>query len=130
MNNYSDQKIPLASKMLLHKKKRLVLSLLGIAFSVVIMFMEIGFFNGINDSQSNLLPLINADLLLINSKRFSMLERNTLPRVRLSQASVLNEVAETIPLYEAEDHLRNSENKRIRTFQFWHFRRIRKALCG
>ena len=47
-------RIPVAWCMLVHRKGRFMLSMMGIAFSVVIMFMEIGFFNGINDSQARM----------------------------------------------------------------------------
>jgi putative ABC transport system permease protein len=121
MKIFSGQKIPLASKMLLHKKGRLILSLLGIAFSVVIMFMEIGFFNGINDSQANLPPLINADLLIMHHRRYSMLETVTIPRLRLSQVAVLDEVAEAIPFYEGMDTMFNKQEKRIRAISILAF---------
>ncbi len=107
--------------MLLHNKGRLLLSLLGVAFAVVIMFMEIGFFNGLNDSQANLPPLLNADILIMNERRYSMLETSTIPRLRLSQAAVLNEVAEAIPFYEGADTLFNQQEKRIRAISILAF---------
>lgn len=107
--------------MLLHKKGRLILSLLGIAFSVVIMFMEIGFFNGINDSQANLPPLIDADLLIMHHRRYSMLETVTIPRDRLNQVAALDEVAEAIPFYEGMDTLFNAQEKRIRAISILAF---------
>jgi putative ABC transport system permease protein len=107
-------RIPLARRMITHRKGRLVLSLLGIAFSVIIMFMEIGFFNGINDSQANLPPLLKADLVLMHERRYSMLETNTIPRLRLQQALADGDVAEAIPFYEGMDTLLNPENRRLR----------------
>jgi len=121
MKIFPGQKIPLASKMLLHNKGRLLLSLLGVAFAVVIMFMEIGFFNGLNDSQANLPPLLNADILIMNERRYSMLETSTIPRLRLGQAAVLNEVAEAIPFYEGADTLFNQQEKRIRAISILAF---------
>ncbi len=115
------QKIPLASKMLLHNKGRLLLSLLGVAFAVVIMFMEIGFFNGLNDSQANLPPLLNADLLIMHERRYSMLENSTIPRTRLGQAASLEEVAEVVPFYEGADTLLNQQEKRIRAISILAF---------
>ena len=107
-------RIPLARRMITHRKGRLVLSLLGIAFSVIIMFMEIGFFNGINDSQANLPPLLKADLVLLHQRRYSMLETNTIPRLRLQQAMADRDVAEAIPFYEGMTTLLNAENRRLR----------------
>lgn len=115
------QKIPLAFHMLLHQKGRLTLSLAGIAFAVVIMFMEIGFFNGINDSQANLPPLMNADLLVMHARRYSMVETSTLPRHRLSAIAALDEVREAIPFYEGVGTLRINGGKRLRTISILAF---------
>lgn len=113
MHRY-DWKIPLASKMLTHKKGRLIMSMLGIAFSVIIMFMEIGFFNGINDSQANLPPLLRADLVIMEQRRYSMLEPNTFRRIRLQQAMAFEEVTEGIPIYEGTGTIVNNRDKRLR----------------
>jgi putative ABC transport system permease protein len=107
-------KIPLARRMLTHKKGRLIMSMLGIAFSVIIMFMEIGFFNGINDSQANLPPLLRADLLVMGERRYSMLESTTFRRIRIQQALAFDEVEEAIPFYENTGIIVNSQDKRVR----------------
>ena len=107
--------------MLVHQRGRLALSVVGIAFAVVIMFMEIGFFNGINDSQANLPPLMNADLLLMHARRYSMVEIIALPRHRLSEIAALDEVLEAIPFYEGADTLRIDGGKRLRTISILAF---------
>ncbi|MEY2878072.1 MAG: hypothetical protein RLZZ15_452, partial [Verrucomicrobiota bacterium] len=91
-------RIPIAWSMLTHRKGRLVLSMLGIAFSVVIMFMQIGFFNGINDSQARLALFLDADLVLISRDRYSLLEGARLNRIRMQQALAFDEVATASPL--------------------------------
>jgi len=100
--------------MLTHKKGRLVMSMLGIAFSVIIMFMEIGFFNGINDSQANLPPFLRADLVIMEQRRYSMLEPNTFRRVRIQQALAFDEVTEAIPVYEGVGTIVNNRDQRLR----------------
>lgn len=100
--------------MMTHKKGRLILSLLGISLSVIIMFMETGFFNGINDSQANLPPLLNADLVIMHDRRYSMLEINTVPRDRLQQALAFEEINEAVPLYEGVSTVLNVQNGRLR----------------
>ena len=110
----NDWKIPLASRMLTHRKGRLIISMCGIAFSVIIMFMEIGFFNGINDSQANLPPLLRADLVVMEQRRYSMLESNTFRRIRLQQALAFDEVTEAIPFYEGMGTIVNNRDQRLR----------------
>ncbi len=108
------RKVSLARKMLTHKKGRLIMSMMGIAFSVIIMFMEIGFFNGINDSQANLPPLLRADLVIMSDRRYSMLESATFRRIRIQQALAFDEVEEAIPFYEGTGIIVNKKDKRIR----------------
>lgn len=103
------QRIPVAWFMLVHRKGRFALSMLGIAFSVVIMFMEIGFFNGINDSQARLATLLDADLVLMNKGRYNLLEADRLNRIRMQQALALEGVAEATPLYEGDQLVINPE---------------------
>lgn len=101
-------RIPVAWCMLTHRKGRFALSMLGIAFSVVIMFMEIGFFNGINDSQARFATLLNADLVLMNKGRTSLLEGDRLNRIRMQQALVFPDIVSATPLYETDRLLINS----------------------
>lgn len=95
------QRVPVAWCMLVHRKGRFVLSLLGIAFSVVIMFMEIGFFNGINDSQARLATYLDADVVMIHHRRYSLLEGDQINRITMQQALAYPEVVGATPLYEA-----------------------------
>lgn len=95
--------------MLTHRKGRFALSMLGIAFSVVIMFMEIGFFNGINDSQARFATLLDADLVLMHKGRYSLLESDRLNRIRMQQALAVEGVASATALYEGEQLFINPE---------------------
>jgi putative ABC transport system permease protein len=103
------QRIPVAWCMLVHRKGRFLLSMLGIAFSVVIMFMEIGFFNGINDSQARLPTYLDADLVLMNKGRTSLLESDQLNRIRLQQALAFDGVVSAVPLYEGNQLIANPD---------------------
>lgn len=102
-------RIPVAWCMLTHRKGRFALSMLGIAFSVVIMFMEIGFFNGINDSQARFATLLDADLVLMHKGRYSLLESDRLNRIRMQQALAVEGVASATALYEGEQLFINPE---------------------
>jgi putative ABC transport system permease protein len=102
-------RIPVAWHMLVHRKGRFVLSMLGIAFSVVIMFMEIGFFNGINDSQARLPTFLNADLVLLSKGRTTLLEGDQLNRIRMQQALAFDGVVSAVPLYEGNQLVANPQ---------------------
>lgn len=55
--------------MLSHRPARFLFSLLGIAFSVMIMSMQVGFFYGLNDAQANLVPKLECDLAISTPKK-------------------------------------------------------------
>lgn len=75
----------IAWRMLADQPARLALSLLGVAFSVVIMFMELGFFNGTNDSSANLPPFFACDLILSHPEKNHLKTGEEFPEVRLQQ---------------------------------------------
>ncbi len=107
-------KIRIGITILLHDKKRLFLSTAGIAFAVMIMFMQIGFFNGINDSQSAIARMINADLVLISTNRTTLNKWNRFDPVSLHKVIAFPEVREGIPIYKDGTGLKNPETGQIK----------------
>ncbi|MCE5335959.1 MAG: hypothetical protein LLG06_15365 [Desulfobacteraceae bacterium] len=108
------RKVFLATSMLIHNRRRMALSLGATAFTVLIMFMEMGFFNGINDSQSLLAGAFNADLIMMSDRSVHMNKFNRFNRVRLQQGLAFPEVSEVIPVYKGIVTLENKETKQSR----------------
>jgi putative ABC transport system permease protein len=79
------RQIPIAWRMLADKPSRLAFSMLGVAFSVVIMFMELGFFNGTNDSSANLPPFFACDLILSHREKNHLKTGEEFPHLWLQQ---------------------------------------------
>lgn len=100
--------------MLWHDKKRLFLSTCGIGFAVIIMFMQLGFFNGINDSQANIARLINADLVVIHAKRTHLNKWNRFAPIHLQQVIAVDGVKEGIPIYKDGPGLKNPDTKQVK----------------
>ncbi len=107
------KKIHIEWKILTHDRRRLALSLAGIAFSVITMFLELGFFNGFNDSQANLPPLYNADLVMMHKSKVNMMKSNRINRAYLYQVAPFDGVTEVIPVYEGNLRLRNPETDMV-----------------
>ena len=84
---------------LLHHKKRFVTSLLGVAFAVFLIFVEVGFLNGVYDSQTDLITRFNADLILVNRLKEDVRPLLPFSRGRLLQAAGHEAIAEAYPLY-------------------------------
>jgi putative ABC transport system permease protein len=95
----SSSHIALAWLNLTYHKRRFTVSLLGIAFAVVLMYMEVGFLNALYDSQVELLRWLNADLILTSKAKYTMTISDPLPRHRLYQARAVAGVAGAYPLY-------------------------------
>jgi putative ABC transport system permease protein len=93
------QRTPLAWLMLVHKRGRLLVSTAGVAFAAALMFVEMGFLNGLYDSQTHVVELFNADLIVINAQKEAVLPIRPFPRKRLQQALGQPEVAAVYPLY-------------------------------
>jgi len=102
------RKIPLAWKIVTFNKRRLILSLAGIAFSVMTMFLELGFYNGFNDSQVNLPPIFNGDLVIMHKTKIHMMKTSYLKKAILHQTLAFEEVEEAIPIYVGMMSLKNS----------------------
>lgn len=102
--------MPVAWRMLTDKPSRFILSGLAVAFSVVIMFMELGFFNGCNDSAANLPPYFACDLLLSNVKKNHLKAGEEFPFAWVLQARDVPGVAAVEPLYTAADYWWNPQD--------------------
>jgi putative ABC transport system permease protein len=93
------RRTPVALRLLLHDRVRLVSSALAIAFSVLIMFMEIGFLNGLYDSQTGLLHELDADLVLRSRGLHILNTHDVFARERLAQILADPSVVSAAPLY-------------------------------
>jgi putative ABC transport system permease protein len=85
-----------------------------VMFAVLIMFMQLGFFNGFNDSQARLATKFDGDLVIMDVRRAHLNRWTNLPRLRLAQASAFPEVAEAIPVFNGTVNVRNTETGQYR----------------
>lgn len=90
--------IPVAWRNLTHNLRRLMLSLAGIGFVVLLMFMEMGFSNGCFDTATYGYTLFNADLVIVNRISTPASPQRFL-RERLYLARRSPSVADVIPVY-------------------------------
>jgi putative ABC transport system permease protein len=92
-------RIPLAFLELTHNKGRLLTSVAGVAFAAVLMFLEMGFLNGMFDSQTYPVKVLNADLFLISKQKESVAPLFPFPKSRLQQAKMVEGVEAAYPIY-------------------------------
>ena len=89
----------LAWSSLVHDRRRLITSVAGVAFAVVLMLTELGFFYAIEDSSTLLVDALRADLLLVHPQKDDMNPSKPFPRARLAQARAVQGVADVSPLW-------------------------------
>jgi len=82
----------------------MLISSAAVAFAVLIMFMELGFLNGLYDSQTGLLRALDADFVMVSRGLHVLNTHETFPRSRLQQVAGVDGVAGVSPIY-LEDRL-------------------------
>ena len=95
----SSRRVPLAWRILIHDRRRLAWSIAGVAFGVLLMFVEVGFMNAAYDSTTVLIDALDADLIVINRMKEDMFPLEPFPRARLYQTEAVAEVEGAYPLY-------------------------------
>ena len=92
-------RIPLAWKNLTHSLPKLAIALSGVAFAVVLMFMQTGFRNALFDSTVQPIDELNADSVIVSSARYSLSRSSRFPFDQLLAAQAIEGVADIQPLY-------------------------------
>lgn len=95
---------PLAWRNFSHSRARLLGSLAGVTFAVVLMFVEMGFLNGLFDNHTRFLDQLNADLLIVNADKEAVIPLQPFPRRRLFQVRGQPGVAAVYGLRMEEMH--------------------------
>ena len=93
------RRIPLASLMLIRQPVRLAVALAGISFAGILMFMQLGFRDGLFDASVTVHRLFDADIVLISPRSTSSVSMAGFPRRRLIQAMASPEVEGITPVH-------------------------------
>jgi putative ABC transport system permease protein len=99
IDDMQTRRVPLAWRNLVHSWRRLAVALGGIAFAVVLVFMETGFENALFDSTVKVIDVLDADILLVNKAQHSLTAARPFSRRRLAQAGRCPGVRGAYPLY-------------------------------
>jgi putative ABC transport system permease protein len=92
-------RIPLAWLNLTHDRRRFLVSVAGITFAVVLMFMQIGFLNALVDGTVIVIRHLDADLIMTSATKYTFTTNDPFQRVRLVQAEGVPGVVSARPLY-------------------------------
>lgn len=91
---------PLAWLILSEQRGRFALAVVRIGFAVLLMFSQLGFLNGVFDSQTSIVHHLHGDLFIINRNRYSLvIVHEKFARRRLWQVLDVPGVKAAYPLY-------------------------------
>ncbi len=93
------RRTPLALLLLTADRPHLALAAARVAFAVVLMFSQMGFLLGVDDSQNAILDSLDADLVVLSKARYNLFIDEEFPRARLYQARTVPGVQSASPLY-------------------------------
>ncbi len=92
------RRIPLAWLLLTRQPFRLFVALAGICFAGILMFMQLGFRDGLFDASITVHKLFDADLVLISPRSKSSISMAGFPRRRLVQVMAHEDVVGITPV--------------------------------
>jgi putative ABC transport system permease protein len=86
---------------------RSLLAMAGIGVAVLIAFVEMGFMNGVLDSQLRIVEAARGDLVVLDKRRVHLDKWDSLLPIRLAQIAGLPGVAAVLPLHQVGVNLRS-----------------------
>lgn len=90
---------PLAWYNLLHDWLRSLVAIAGVAFAVVLIFLQLGFYGSVIQTATLIYSELRFDVLLRSAEYLHFSRPGTLPRTRLYQARGIQGVESTAPFY-------------------------------
>jgi putative ABC transport system permease protein len=113
---------PLAILNLLHQKVRTCVAVLGVAFAIVLVFMQLGFLGAVEATATLLYERLDFDLLLVSADFREVNRPGTFPKERLQQVETFTAVEHVVPLYVGFHLWRNPDSRHRRLIMILGFR--------
>ena len=95
---FKSRRIPLSWLLLTRQPLRFLVAIAGICFAGILMFMQLGFRDGLFDTSVTVHKLFDADVVLISPRSKSSISMSGFPRRRLIQAMAHKDVIGTTPV--------------------------------
>ncbi|AFY30915.1 ABC transporter permease DevC [Calothrix sp. PCC 7507] len=103
------RRTPLGWLQLSNQKSRFLVSLSGVAFADLLMFMQLGFQSALFDSATRLHQVLRADVVLVSTQARNLSFMSTFPRRRLYQAADVAGVKSAEAMYTNNITWKNPE---------------------
>lgn len=102
--------IPIAWLQLIHQRVRFLVTLMGIAFVVTLLFLQLGFQAALFESAVRVHQSLQGDLFIVSSQYKSLTAQQRFSRTRLYQTLALDEVESVSPIYTQFGKLKNIDS--------------------
>src|SRR5260370_32859255 len=102
---------PLAWKNVAHNKLRAATSLAGVGFAVLLIFMQLGFYDACFRSSTMVFDQLDFDIALVSPQYVHLRAAGAFPRQRLYQAKGVPGVASAAPFFIGNGTWRNPQNQ-------------------
>ena len=103
-------KIPLAWLNLVHGKVRSVVAVTGVAFAVVLIFMQLGFLGAVESTATVVYDALDFDICLRSKKYLHLADPRAFSIRRLYQAAAVPGVRDVHPFYSGMNQWRNPQS--------------------
>ena len=105
------KRTPLALLNLLHERTRLIVAIAGVAFAVLLIFMNLGFQGALLATTVTFYEQLDADIFLTSPQSLEISATKAFPRTRLAQVAGVEGVERVMPLYTEYLLWRNPETR-------------------
>ena len=99
----------LAWRSLIHNRVRTLIGAIGVAFAVLLLFLQLGFYGAVGRTATMLFDHLRFDLVIASSEHQDLTRMRDFPRGRLAQAREVPGVAAVTPLTIARGQWRNPD---------------------
>lgn len=103
----------------IHDRRRTLAAVAGVAFAILLVFMQLGFYTGCKTSATMLYDAFDFDAILLSKTYVHLRLSYSIPRIRVSQASGVPGVASVVPVYVSTAlwrHVETQVNRELLVF--------------
>lgn len=109
----------LAWRQLIHGRAKLAAAILGVMFACVLVFMQIGFMDSLNESSITIPKRFQGELFLVHKQSQALSETVPFSRTELERVLASPAVDSVVPVYIGQAKFKNPETKVNRTLMVW-----------
>lgn len=108
-------RVPLAWRNLKHQLTRTIVAVAGVAFALLLIFMQLGFYGGVERTATQLYDVLDFDLVMVSSQYVDLNQTRSFSQERLVQAMNVPGVASAVPFGVYAQRWKNMETGKRRS---------------